>query len=198
MSEQYFSEHPSTQSARRTVDIHVRGQDIRLTTDAGVFSKAGLDFGTRLLIESVVLSPDDGSFVDLGCGYGVVALALAMAYRQSKWTMLDVNERALELARVNTTMLGERAAVRHGDGLAGFGSESFDGVVLNPPIRAGKLVVYRLFAESRSVLKSGAALWIVIHKKHGMASARIELEKLFSHVELITRKSGYHIFRCVQ
>jgi len=198
LAEQYFSRQPSSPSTPRSVHMHVRGQDFTLTSDSGVFSKAGLDFGTRLLLESVALSPEDGSFVDLGCGYGVVGLVLATSYRQSKWTLVDVNERAVELARSNTRLIGNRVTVVQSDGFSGFSSETFDGVILNPPVRAGKSVIYRLFSDSHRVLKLGSSLWVVMHKKHGVASAASELGRLFASTTLVDRKSGYQVIRCVR
>lgn len=196
MSDHYFANQPDVPSHPRVVRFDIGGRAFALMTDAGVFSKSGLDFGTRVLLETVQVVPPDGRFVDLGCGYGPVGVVLGTLYPASAWTMVDVNARAVELARANVERHGVAAQVVQADGVKGLGLREVDGVFLNPPIRAGKTVVYRLFAESAEVLREGGALWVVIHKKHGAASAQRELELRFRSVELADRKSGYHVFRC--
>lgn len=192
----YYSRVPDSESRPQNVKIHVRGIDRTLTTDSGVFAKKGLDFGTRLLIETVQLK-EDGLIVDLGCGYGVVTSVLAEAYPKTRWVLLDVNERAVELSKRNTETFASRREVLQSDGFAAVPNLVADTVLLNPPIRAGKAVVYRLFEESKRHLTPGGALWIVIHKKHGAPSAKTKLEELYERVDLVDRESGYHIF-CAQ
>lgn len=192
--EHYFTNNNSKQAAdEREVMARVRGLEVRLQTDAGVFSKRGLDFGSRLLIEHVTL-PQGAFVVDLGCGYGPVTAILGQVYPDSQWILADVNERAVQLAWRNTTSLGNRRRVVVSDGFCEIQDEEVDAVVLNPPIRAGKSVVYRLFAEARAHLRKGGSLWIVIQKKHGAPSAKKELERLFPLVQDVARSGGYHVF----
>lgn len=192
----YFTNNPKLSGDEREFVVRVRGLEIRLTTEAGVFSKRGLDFGSRLLIESVQL-PDSAYAVDLGCGYGPISAVLGQAYPDSRWILLDVNARAVQLAERNTASLGGRRQLLVSDGFQACPEVSVDAIVLNPPIRAGKAVVYRLFKEAREHLKPGGSLWIVMQKKQGAPSARKELERLFSSVEDVARSGGYHIFRSI-
>ncbi len=192
-SSHYYSADPMSESRPHDVMVRVRDVELRLTTDSGVFAKKGLDFGTRLLIETVDLT-GRVHIVDLGCGYGVVAAALAKVYPETTWTMLDVNRRAVELAHKNTDFLGERRKVYQSDGFAEVPDVVADAVLLNPPIRAGKAVIYRLFEEARNHLVEGGDFWIVIQKKHGAPSAKKKLEELFGNVRLVDRAAGYHIF----
>ncbi|MCL6517317.1 methyltransferase [Alicyclobacillus sp.] len=196
MTEQnhYYTPTPQVESQPRRVRVRVRGVELEITTDSGVFAKRGLDYGTRVLLETVQL-PAAAEAVDLGCGYGVVAAVLGRVFPDSRWTLLDVNERAIELARRNVG-LGERARLFVSDGFSAVPELMADAVVLNPPIRAGKSVVYRLFAESAQHLREEGSLWVVIHKKHGAPSARDRLELLFGSVELADRDAGYHVFHC--
>ncbi|QSO50562.1 class I SAM-dependent methyltransferase [Alicyclobacillus curvatus] len=196
MNEHYYSERPTAKSEPRRFRCHVRGVDLELMSDAGVFSKTGLDFGTRLLIETVHL-PDEAFVVDLGCGYGVVGAVLARIYPQTRWLLLDINERAVELAEQNTAALGERVQVAQSDGLNALGSRRPEAILLNPPIRAGKSAIYKMFEDASRKLFPGGALWVVIHKKHGAESAKKFLVSLFPEVEMVDRKSGYHVFRCL-
>jgi len=190
----YFTNSSEVPSQSRQFTVRVRGLELQLESEAGVFSRRGLDYGTRLLIETVTL-PESCLAVDLGCGYGPIAATLGRVYPYSRWLLADVNARAVEVARRNATALGERATVLVSDGFSEIGSVRADAILLNPPIRAGKSVMYRLFEESRAHLTEDGALWIVIQKKQGAASARVELERLFSVVTDVARAGGYHVFR---
>ncbi|QQE78540.1 class I SAM-dependent methyltransferase [Alicyclobacillus sp. SO9] len=192
----YYTSEPSVKHETRVVEVHARATALELKTDSGVFSKKGLDYGTRLLIETVRL-PEAGTIVDLGCGYGPVAGVLLRVYPKTRWVLLDVNRRAVQLAQANLGGFEQRCETHVSDGFAAVPALVADAVLLNPPIRAGKAVVYRLFAEARDHLKPGGELWIVIQKKQGAASARSTLEALFSRVELCEKSGGYHVYRSV-
>ncbi len=168
-----------------------------LTTDRGVFSKNQLDFGTRVLINAVEL-PEHAEVVDLGCGYGPVTAFLGRLYPDSRWTLIDVNERALALAAENVRQLSDRTRIVLSDGFREVEDLVADAIILNPPIRTGKAVIYRLFEESHLHLRAGASLWIVIQKKQGANSARAHLETLFTMVDCVERSGGYHVFRCLK
>lgn len=193
----YFTNNPGLPEEEREFEVRIRGLSVRLRSDAGVFSKRGLDFGTRLLIEAVEL-PEFAKAVDLGCGYGPVAAVLGRVYSMSKWTLVDVNERAVALARRNTESFQNRRRVVVSDGFSEVPDIAANAVILNPPIRAGKIVVYRLFQEAYDHLVDGGALWIVIQKKQGAASARKELQRLFPVVDAVARSGGYHVFRALR
>ncbi|WAH37383.1 class I SAM-dependent methyltransferase [Alicyclobacillus dauci] len=193
VTEHYYTQSPKTASQVRNIDVDVKGVHLRLQTDNGVFSKNGLDDATRRLIENVQLD-SRASVLDLGAGYGVVSATLGTLYPETKWTLIDINERALALAAKNTMFMADRREVIASDGIPETVGEVFTDVLLNPPIRAGKAVVYRLFADAHRTLKPSGRLWIVIQKKHGAPSALAELERLFHRVETVYKKSGYFIF----
>ncbi len=119
-------------------------------------------------------------------------------YPRTRWVLLDVNERAVALARENVQCLGGRAEVFVSDGFAAVPDLAADAILLNPPVRAGKAVVWRLFTESRHHLVPGGALWVVIQKKQGAPSAKAYLEQQFASVETVARDAGYHVFRCIR
>lgn len=194
----HYYETPSDLESRpHEITADVRGVYVSLMVDRGVFSTKGLDYGTRVLLETVRLQ-EEGFTVDLGCGYGAVTAVLARVYPQRRWLAVDVNERAVELAKRNLEFAVGRIRVVHSDGLPGVGDERPDAVLLNPPIRAGKAVIYRLFEESAQVLVAGGSLWIVMHKKHGAQSASVKLGTLFPEVTLRERNAGYHVFECIK
>ena len=205
MTDHYFSQTPTSENNPKTISFTIRGLSQTLKTDAGVFSKSGLDGGTRLLIEHVELGVSANA-VDLGCGYGAVTSVLGQIYPDSHWFMVDVNPRAVILAQENTRHLRERVKAVMADGLSEALSRSpsdvrehddaITDVILNPPIRAGKAVVQRLFREAHRALSENGSLWIVIQKKHGAPSVRAYLTQLFGVVEVIYKKSGYFVLRC--
>lgn len=199
MTEHYYSSQPDTAHDLREIHAQLRGRTFRFLTDAGVFSKKGVDFGSRLLIETVEL-PDTGEIADVGCGYGPIGIAAVAASPGSRAVLLDVNARAVSLARKNAEINGvaDRVTALISDGFEAVGDHCFDTVLTNPPIRAGKQVVYRLFAEAKDHLKQEGTLWIVIRKKQGAASAREELNRLFSSVDVAVQKKGYWILRARQ
>ncbi|MBQ8508096.1 MAG: class I SAM-dependent methyltransferase, partial [Clostridia bacterium] len=172
----------------------VLGRQFRCTTDAGVFSRDGLDMGTRILLEA--LPPLSGRILDLGCGWGPVGTALGSLYPEAEILLTDVNERAAELARRNLAANGvKNAAVVSGDGYEAVDGQ-FDSIVLNPPIRAGKNVIYGMFEGALSYLKDGGALYIVIRKQQGAESAERFLQGIYANVERIAREKGYWVLKC--
>jgi 16S rRNA (guanine1207-N2)-methyltransferase len=194
--EHYFTSRPETSGDERLITARLRGDELRFWTDAGVFSRRGIDFGTRLLIETVRL-PETGEILDLGCGYGPVGIACAKAAPSCRVTMVDVNQRALRLAEKNARLNGvsARVTILESDGLRALSDRLFDAVLINPPIRAGKAVVYRLFAEAAEHLRPGGSLWAVIRKKQGAESAKRELAKHFRNVTRVEQKKGYWILK---
>lgn len=197
MSDHYFNSSPHAARRSLTFETRVRGIEFVFYTDSGMFSKTGLDFGTRLLLENVELQ-ETAHVVDLGCGYGPVATVLSTVYPLTKWMMIDVNERALELAARNVMAAQDRVMLVKSDGFLDVSYELYTDIVLNPPIRAGKATVYRLFEEARDHLLPSGTLWIVINKKHGADSAERHLRSLFLSVDRVARDAGYRIYRCRQ
>jgi len=195
MSEHYFSKQPQVKSERTTWQTNLRGHHFSFTTDYGVFSREKVDDGSRLLIESFAEPKITGNILDLGCGYGPVGLAVAKTFPRRQVVMADINERAVSLAQHNVKQNQvTNAKVIVSDRFSTI-TDTFAAILLNPPIRAGKTVVYSLFTESYDALKKGGELWVVIQKKQGAPSAAKKLEELFGNIKLMTRKKGYHIYK---
>lgn len=198
MSDHYYSRKPQSKSNPKTWQYQENEKIYQFTTDDGVFSKHGIDYGTRLLIEYFKAPKINGALLDLGCGYGPIGVLLADRYPDRKVTMVDVNERALELAQKNLQDNQiDNAQVIQSDGFANITDRQFAAIITNPPIRAGKKVVYRLFEESKQSLLPNGELWIVIQKKQGAPSAQKKLATLFKHVDIIARQKGYFIIRAL-
>lgn len=194
MTEHYYSSAPTAEHDERSVIFEVLGRQFHCITDAGVFSRDGLDMGTRILLEA--LPELNGRILDLGCGWGPVGVALGKTYPQAELLLTDVNERAAQLARRNLRENGvTNAQVVTGDGFASV-TGSFDAIVLNPPIRAGKAVIYAMFEAAQAYLRRNGALYIVIRKQQGAESAEKYLKSIYPSVNRIAREKGYWVLRC--
>ncbi|CAM4483958.1 class I SAM-dependent methyltransferase [Paenibacillus tarimensis] len=198
MSDHYYSRTPQTESDRKVYEAVLAGRTFRFVTDTGVFSKTGVDYGSRVLIDAMEFAAD-AKVLDVGCGYGPIGLAAAVKAPAGHVTMVDVNERAVQLST-------ENAALNHIDNVTVVQSDlyeavtdmRFDVILTNPPIRAGKETVHRIFEEAVSLLVPGGSIWVVIQKKQGAPSAFAKLEMLYASVREITKDKGYRIFRAVK
>lgn len=198
MTEHYFSNKPQSKSKPKVWNNKIRGNSYTFTSDVGVFSKNEVDFGTRLLIESFKEPTITGDFLDLGCGYGPIGIALADVYSDRQVVLSDVNERALALAKINMEQNNvSNISIVESDRLSNLRNHLFAAILTNPPIRAGKKIIYRMFEESKEALLEHGELWIVIQKKQGAASAKKKLESLFGIVEVVVRDKGYFILRAL-
>lgn len=196
MSEHYFSQKPQSKSSPKSWKYQLREKEYTFTSDVGVFSKNEVDFGSSLLIEAFNQPPITGDFLDLGCGYGPIGIALADCYQDRNILMADVNERALTLAKQNAVRNQvQNVELIKSDGLASINNRLFAAILTNPPIRAGKQVVYKMFEESKAALAAKGVLWVVIQKKQGAPSAQNKLKDLFGNVEVVTKSKGYFILR---
>ncbi len=192
MSEHYYTENPNSAHDERTVRVSALGNEMEFITDAGIFSRDGLDRGTEVLLKA--LPALSGRVLDLGCGWGAVGVALGKRYPELDIVMTDINQRAVDLARRNLAANGVRAEAVQGDGFAAVEGR-FDAIVTNPPIRAGKAVIYALFEQARQFLTPGGALYIVIRKQQGAPSALKYLREIYAQAEIIDRGSGFHVIR---
>ncbi|MCH1641062.1 class I SAM-dependent methyltransferase [Paenibacillus timonensis] len=198
MSDHYYTSQPTTAHDRKTWEVLLRGQRYRFVSDAGVFAKEGVDFGSRTLIEAMDI-PEDAEVLDVGCGYGPIGLTAAKLANRGHVLMIDVNSRAVELAKENAAANGvSNVTIMESDLFSAVGDRSFDVVLTNPPIRAGKATVHAIFEGACERLRSGGSLWVVIQKKQGAPSAKEKLESLFSRVEEVTKDKGYRIYRAVK
>ena len=196
MSEHYYSKKPSVKSDPKEWKTDIRDKNFRFKTDAGVFSKGELDFGSRLLAESFQLPQVEGDLLDVGCGYGPIGLSIAASFPDRNVHMVDVNERALALAKGNAE-LNEIANVNiyPSDALSAVSGDRFAAVITNPPIRAGKETVFTIYQGAYSKLIPGGELWVVIQKKQGAPSTSSKMEELFGNVETVAKSKGYFIFK---
>lgn len=195
MSQHYYSKNPQTTSKPQEWAYTLRGEKIQFQTDAGVFSKNEVDFGSRLLIEAFEESAVEGPILDVGCGYGPIGIAIAKSFPRKTVHMVDVNTRAIELAKKNAARNNaENVEVYESDGLSSVKEEGFSAILTNPPIRAGKETVFRFYEEASAKIAQGGSLWVVIQKKQGAPSTEEKLKELFGNCRVADKKKGYFIF----
>ncbi|ANU09273.1 methyltransferase small [Planococcus antarcticus DSM 14505] len=195
MSQHYYSKNPQTKSNPREWTDVLLGKKIRFQTDTGVFSKSEVDFGSRLLIETFEEAEIDGPVLDVGCGYGPIGMVLAKAFPHKQVHMVDVNTRAIELAKINVEKNDiSNVQIYESDGLDAVVTSDFSAILTNPPIRAGKETIFRFYEEAAEKLAEGGSLWVVIQKKQGAPSTQVKLEELFGEVRVVDKKKGYFIF----
>jgi 16S rRNA (guanine1207-N2)-methyltransferase len=196
MSEHYYADQPSSESNPKTWSYELNGYTIKFTSDDGVFSKKEVDFGSKLMLELYSDPAVKGNILDMGCGYGPIGLTVAKQYSDRTVWMVDVNERALSLSKLNAKQnnVGNIKVLKSYlfDELE---NEMYASVITNPPIRAGKKVVHQLFEQAYEHILPNGELWVVIQKKQGAPSAIEKLESLFSEVEVVGKKKGYYIIK---
>ncbi|MFM9281657.1 class I SAM-dependent methyltransferase [Paenibacillus jiagnxiensis] len=198
MSDHYYSSSPDAAHDRRILQAELRGQSLNFVSDAGVFSKQGIDYGSRVLIEAIDF-PENSEILDVGCGYGPIGLTAAKLAPAGRVTMIDINERAVELARENAERNRiNNVTILQSDLFQAVLGKRFDVILTNPPIRAGKETVHSIFNLAFDHLNDGGALWVVIQKKQGAPSAKAKLEDLFPIVEEVTKDKGYRIFKATK
>ncbi len=198
MTEHYYSKSPKVDSAPKTWSYELRERLFTFKTDAGVFSKKEVDFGTKLLIESFQADVA-GPILDMGCGYGPIGIVIGSAHPDRVVQMVDINERAVALAKENAALNRiENVQIYESDLFQSVIENQFAAVITNPPIRAGKRVVHDLITAAYDKLVENGSCWIVIQKKQGAPSAIAHLESVFGNATTIARKKGYYIIRSIK
>lgn len=194
MTDHYFTPNPETPSEKRTVDFTVRDLSVNLTTDRGVFSASRVDRGTIVLCNATIPPPVEGDLLDLGCGYGPIAIVLATRYSDRKVWAVDVNERAVELTRANAAALGLQniEACLPADVPNDIG---FAAIYSNPPIKVGKTVLHAMMNDWLPRLHDGGAAFLVVHKHLGSDSLQKWLDEKGLETKRILSSSGYRVLR---
>ena len=194
MAEYYYTNNPTSEHEERHFTSVFMGRTLAFETDAGVFSKQHIDPGSEILCKS--LPELHGRVLDMGCGWGAMTVMTLARFPALDVTMADVNERALDLAVRNVQKNGMQAKAVLSDGFERVEGE-FDAVMTNPPIRAGKAVIYRMFEDAKAHLAEGGRLFLVIRKQQGAPSALKYLSTLFVSAEVIEKSGGYWVIRCM-
>ncbi|VUX03343.1 Ribosomal RNA small subunit methyltransferase C [Streptococcus constellatus] len=188
----YFAENPDAEHDIHELKVQLLGQNMTFLTDAGVFSKKMIDYGSQALLRCLNFHKQE-SVLDVGCGYGTLGLTLVKA-KEVEAILVDINQRALDLARQNAERNQVLATIFQSN-LYQNVEGRFHHVISNPPIRAGKQVVHEVIAGSYAHLLDGGDLTIVIQKKQGAPSAKAKMEDVFGNCEILKKDKGYYILR---
>ncbi|HBM6538969.1 class I SAM-dependent methyltransferase [Vagococcus carniphilus] len=194
MGNHYYTNQPEVAHDRKKWTFPLRGKNFTFITDSNVFSKGTVDFGSRVLIDAFDdTNLPEGDILDVGCGYGPIGLSLAHSTGRHV-EMVDVNERAVELAKENADLNGIKHVTIYPSNIyEKVERTDFAAVVSNPPIRAGKSVVHGIIEESYDKLVKSGTLTIVIQKKQGAPSAKKKMEEIFGNAEVVAKEKGYFI-----
>ena len=198
----YFSEVQDVKSSKKIINYEIKNEKFEFLTDNGVFSKTKVDFGTDVMLRTFLNENkklENIRILDIGCGYGVVSVVLKRFFEKAKILSTDVNERALELTKENIQKNNrtDDFEVRKSFVFDNI-SESFDVILSNPPIRAGKQVIFEIYEKSFFHLNKNGEFYCVIQTKHGAKSTKKKLEELFGNCTTLVIEAGYRIFRCVK
>ena len=182
--------------AQSIIHETVRGFELRLATQPGVFAHRGIDAGTRLLIEAMRVSPT-ARVLDLGCGYGAIGIVAAKLATKGHVLLVDSDIRATRLTQRNLALNGvTNAEVLLGDGVHDLPPKArFDVVACNPPTHGGREVLDELVAGAYRVLRPRGQLYIVINR---LLSLRREVESVFGSAETVARSKGYVVIQAVK
>ena len=189
---QYF-DNVDLKSELRTFDVKIFDLILKFNSDNGVFCKDRLDFGTRLLLESIPWNEVGDSILDVGCGYGPIGI-IASKMTDASVTMCDVNKRALHLTEMNCKDNNVSATVVESNCYENI-QLRFDCIITNPPIRAGKKIVYEIVFGAKEHLNDNGLLFLVIHKDQGAKSLLKDLEKEYE-VEVLEKNKGFFVIKC--
>lgn len=190
---QYFTNENLPSNVKSTFCV-VKGHKFTFLTDNGVFSKDGLDFGSRLLLESIPLDEVGAKVLDMGCGYGTIGIIINKLTNHDI-DMVDVNLRAMHLARRNAKENGcSNINIFESNCYQNITSK-YNTIITNPPIRAGKKIVYEILMNAKKYLEQDGNLFLVIRKEQGAKSIISDLEKEYN-VEILEKKKGFFVLKC--
>lgn len=190
----YFTNEEVKSNLKKTV-VKVNDKLFNFYTDNGVFSKRGLDFGSRVLIDTLLDEQLFGNVLDVGCGYGVIGIILSSFFHISV-DMIDVNKRAVHLANMNIKENKVKNVSAFHSNIYENVNCKYNAIITNPPIRAGKDVVYKILFGAKDYLESGGVLYFVINKDQGAKSAIKDLSEI-AKVEVLKKHKGFFVIKCI-
>ena len=188
----YFT-NDDVKSNERKIIIIFKEKKYIMNTDNGVFSKKGLDFGTRTLLENIPFEKIKGDILDFGCGYGPIAIVVADC-ADVNVDGIDVNLRSLKLATKNANLNNVKVNFFESDIYSNV-KKKYDFIITNPPIRVGKEILNKILIGAKNYLKEDGELYFVINKDQGAKSLAKSLEKYYL-VTIIAKNKGFYIINC--
>ena len=198
MSNQYFENNENLKSDIFEINYYFKNHTIKFLSDAGVFSRRGIDFGSSLLLKTICIKENAKTILDVGCGYGTLGITLGLTNPNLIVDMVDVNLRALDLARKNALANSVTNVNIYESNMYEHVEKNFDMIVTNPPIRAGKKIVHGIILDAYDHLNDGGSMWCVIQKKQGAESALKALKEKYRAVNVVDKDKLYYIIEAIK
>ena len=189
----YFT-NEEVKSELRKINVNIGDKSFVFNVDNGVFSKRGLDFGSRTMIDTLIGEDLHGKGLDVGCGYGLIGIILSSFFHLDI-DMIDVNKRAVHLCKMNIKENNVNCNTFISDIYESV-SEKYDFIVTNPPIRAGKKIVYDILFKSKDYLLPGGVLYFVINKDQGAKSVIKDISSV-GKVSILKKYKGFFVIKCI-
>lgn len=193
----YYTDNSEMTSKPRSFDYYFDNEKFIFTTDNGVFCKENVDYGSYLLIKNTFRQALGNRLLDLGCGWGPVGIIIKRFNPDIEVTAVDVNSRAVQLTNLNAVQNKTLIKACLCTDILTL-NLLFDSIILNPPIRAGKVVIYDLYDKAYHTLRENGSLYIVIQKKQGASSSVNKLSELFKTVTVLDREGGYWVIQAIK
>ena len=191
--EHYFTNNKNLKTDINKINAKIKDTTFIFYTDNGVFNKKGLDYGTRFLLENFSFE-NKKSFLDVGCGCGPIGLYIAMNSKNYCVDMIDVNDRAINLTKKSieenklTNINVYRSNVYENV------KNKYDAIITNPPIHAGKEIVYSIIKNAKNYLNDNGELWIVMRKDQGAKSMIKDMKDIYSF-DVVAKSKGFYILK---
>ena len=190
--EHYFTKSPKSEIKILKIKEKLRNKEIEFYTASGLFSLKNIDKGSKLLTEKCIIK-DNWKILDLGCGYGIIGLALKLAYPNMEVTFSDINERAIQLTNMNLKLHNIKAKAIQSNSFENI-KDKFDTILLNPPQTAGKEICFKLIEDSKEHLKNKGLLQIVARHNKGGKDLSKKMLETFHNVKETAKSKGYRIY----
>lgn len=194
----YFTDNRQLPQNRKDISFRFSCFDLVFTSDNGVFSKDKIDEGSQILLQALLDEELGDKILDVGSGIGVLGITLKKCYPQMQVDMVEINPRAVELSQINAKQNKCLVNIIQSDLYHEVSNCNYSSIITNPPIRAGKQVIYAIFDEAFDYLKQEGCLFVVIRKSHGALSAQNHICDKFGKCEIIYRDKGYFILKAVK
>jgi len=197
MSHYYSREQNDIESNPSYFNFNFKGLELKFKTDNGVFSKDYIDYGSFAMLKAFIPNDIDLPILDMGSGYGPIGITVSRLFGKLVY-MCEINERAYNLSLENINANNANCKAFNSDLYEKVEGLKFSSIITNPPIRAGKDIVFKIYDEAFKHLVAGGELWVVIQKKQGAPSSKEHIEKLFGNCEIINRDKGYYILKAIK
>jgi 16S rRNA G1207 methylase RsmC len=189
----YYSEEQKSELNLRKFKAFLRGKEFEFYSGSGVFSADRVDKGTEILVNNCS-ARDGSSILDLGCGIGIIGIAIKKSFPKADIYMTDINKRAIKLAEMNVELNDTEVKILHGNLYEPVKDKKFDTILTNPPYSAGRKLCYEIIEKSINyLLPDGNLQLVALHNKGGKMLKK-RMEEVFGNVYELVKKSGYRVY----